>query len=68
MKCPKCNVTKSTVRETRKVDEAVYRYRICLGCGNNYKSVETLFEGVIPRDRSIGQSGGRSKEQRADGW
>ena len=67
MKCPKCNVTKSTVRETRKVDEAVYRYRICLGCGNNYKSVETIFEGVIPRDRSTGQYGGLSKEHRGNG-
>ena len=68
MKCPKCNVSKSTVRETRKVEEEVYRYRICLGCGNNYKSVEKLYEGVIPRIRSIGQDGGPSTEQRADGW
>lgn len=68
MKCPKCNVSKSTVRETRKVGEEVYRYRICLGCGNNYKSVEKLYEGVIPRIRSTGQDGGLSTEQRADGW
>ena len=67
MRCPKCNVTKSTVRETRKVEEGVYRYRICLGCGNSYKSVETLFEGVIPRDRSTGQNGGLSREHRGNG-
>ena len=68
MKCPKCNVTKSTVRETRKVEEDVYRYRICLGCGNGYKTMETMFAGIIPRIRSTGQNGGLSSEQRADGW
>ena len=68
MKCPKCNVAKSTIRETRKAEDAVYRYRICLGCGNNYKSKEVLYEGIVPRNRPTGHNGGLSNEQQGSGW
>jgi len=40
--CPKCGAACTSVRKTRRVDGAVNRYRVCLGCGTKIYTVEKI--------------------------
>ena len=49
MKCPKCEGTKTSVMETTKWEDKVYRRRTCNLCYHNFKSLEVQFTGAIPQ-------------------
>ena len=68
MKCPHCNAEKSWVRETRQLEEVIYRYRECRGCGRNYKTLEAIHTGPLPRERMTGQPTGPSTKQQDSPW
>jgi transcriptional regulator NrdR family protein len=44
MKCPKCN-SDSKVLSTKNKQIKIIRYRKCLSCGNNFKTIEILQDG-----------------------
>ena len=51
MKCPKCSFDKSAVIESRPFEGQVYRRRTCNMCNHLFKSLESPFDGPIPRTR-----------------
>lgn len=40
MSCPQCGCVVTKVKETRKQNDSVERWRECLRCGNRWKTTE----------------------------
>ena len=54
MRCNKCQSEDTKVLETRKHSNgAPIRRRKCNSCGSTYRTLEVLFDGVIPKTEVV---------------
>ncbi len=44
LKCPYCGYDKTEVQTTNKKSDSIHRTRICLNCGETFKTIEELEE------------------------
>lgn len=42
MNCPKCNCSKTQVKDSRSDDKCVYRKRVCKQCGTVFYTTESI--------------------------
>lgn len=47
MKCPTCESTNHSVKETRSREMSIYRWRVCENCNHKWSTTETIIEKKV---------------------
>lgn len=55
IRCPECRATQNMIRDTRTLDGAIRRYRLCRKCGHQYTTLETAVVYIEGAYQAIAQ-------------
>lgn len=47
MRCPECNISSTSVYDSRPEGDIVYRRRKCLRCGHKWRTVERFYQEPV---------------------